>query len=223
MKRLTSIIISTVLLVGCNVNEPPMYGRDARAFLQAQGVDAAIAEKLAKHETLTEAEVVTLQGYENIAVKHLLGANLGTPPELLSTLAKHPHFEVRTGVASNPKTPLADLLSLRVPGRYDTVNAVLSGNPMLPQTLLREMYNTGEAGVLGLASNPNLPEDLMRAIDKKGGELEHATLARNPKLPRDLLDKYLADKREVVRVHAQINAQIDPRGKRTQDDMLGGR
>jgi len=62
----------------------------------------------------------------------------------------------------------------------------------------------------------------MRTIDKKGGELEHATLARNPKLPRDLLDKYLADKREVVRVHAQINAQIDHRGKRTQDDMLGG-
>jgi hypothetical protein len=62
----------------------------------------------------------------------------------------------------------------------------------------------------------------MRTIDKKGGELEHATLARNPKLPRDLLDKYLADKREVVRLHAQINPQIDPRGKRTQDDMLGG-
>ena len=222
MKRMTSIIISALLLVGCNVNEPPMYGRDARAFLQAQGVDAAIASKLAKQDTLTEAEVVMLQGYENIAVKHLLGANLGTPPELLATLAKHPNFEVRTGVASNPKTPLADLLSLRVPGRYDTVNAVLSGNPMLPQKLLREMYNTGEAGVLGLASNPNLPEDLMRAIDKKGGELEHATLARNPKLPRGLLDKYLADKREVVRIHAQINAQIDPRGKRTQDDMLGG-
>jgi len=60
MKQLTSIIISTLLLVGCN--EPPMYGRDSRAFLQAQGVDPAIAKKLAKHETLTEAEVVIVQG-----------------------------------------------------------------------------------------------------------------------------------------------------------------
>jgi len=165
---------------------------------------------------------VILQGYENIAVKHLLGANLGTPPELLAELATHPDSEVRTGVASNPKTPLAVLLSLRTPGRYTTVNTWLSGNPMLPQKLLREMYNTGEAGILDLAMNPNLPEDLMRAIDKKGDWLAHSKLASNPKLPRDLLDKYLADKREVVRVHAQINAQIDHRGKRTQDDMLGG-
>lgn len=220
MKRLISIIISTLLLAGCNA--PPMYEGNARAFLQAQGVDAALSKRLSKHETLTEAEVVILQGYENIAVKHLLGANLGTPPELLAELATHPDSEVRTGVASNPKTPLAVLLSLRTPGRYTTVNTWLSGNPMLPQKLLREMYNTGEAGMLELATNPNLPEDLMRAIDENGDWLAHSQLARNPKLPRDLLDKYLADKNEAVRGSAQSNAQTDPRYKRAEDDMLGG-
>lgn len=220
MTRLLSISISTLLLAGCNA--PPMYEGNARAFLQAQGVDAALSEKLSRHETLTEAEVVMLQGYENIAVKHLLGANLGTPPELLAELARHPDFEVRTGVASNPKTPMAVLLSLRTPGRYTTLNGALSGNPMLPQKLLREMYNAGEAEVLDLATNPNLPEDLMRAIDKKGDWLAHSQLASNPKLPRDLLDKYLADKNEAVRGRAQSNAQTDPRYKRAEDDMLGG-
>ena len=84
------------------------------------------------------------------------------------------------------------------------------------------MYDTGEAGVLELARNPNLPEDLMRAIDKNGDWLAHAQLARNPKLPRDLQDKYLADTNEAVRGSAQSNAQTDPRYKRAEDDMLGG-
>ena len=62
--------------------------------------------KLTRHKVLTAAEVARLQDFDNIAVKHLLGTNLGTPAELLGTLAKHSNFEVRTGVASNPKTPL---------------------------------------------------------------------------------------------------------------------
>ena len=220
---LQAIVISlALLLTGCTLNAPPMYGRDAREFLRNQGVEAALIEKLTNYEILTGADVAQLQGYDNVAVKHLLGANLGTPPELLTALANHPNFEVRTGVAANPKTPMAVLLSLRVPRRYDTVNLALSSNPMLPQKLLREMYNTGEADVYGLARNPNLPEDLMRAIDKKGDWLAHSALARNPSLPRDLLDKYLASDTPAVRAGAGSNAQINPRYKRPQDDMLGG-
>ena len=209
-----------VLLSGCPMNTPSTYPRDARLYLQSHGVEAGLITKLTRHETLTATEVARLQDFDNVAVQHLLGANLGTPAALLATLAKHPNFEVRTGVASNPKAPLAVLLSLRVPGRYETVNNVLSGNPMLPQKVLREMYRTGEAGVLGLASNPNLPEDMMRAIDKEGDALAHSTLARNPKLPRDLLEKYLADK--TLRNSALANPQIDPRYRRPQDEMLGG-
>ena len=220
---LQAIVVSLVLLLtGCTLNAPPMYERNAGEFLQAQGVEAALIEKLTNHEILTGAEVAQLQGYDNVAVQHLLGVNLSTPPELLTALANHPDFEVRTGVAANPKTPMAALLSLRVPGRYETVNSALSSNPMLPQKLLREMYNTGEAGVYGLASNPNLPEDLMRAIDKRGDWLAQSTLASNPHLPRDLLDKYLASDTPAVRGSARGNAQFDPRYKRPQDDMLGG-
>lgn len=222
MRRSVIVVSIALLLAGCPVNTPPMYSREAREFLQAQGIEAALIRKLTDYEILTSVEVVRLQGYDNVAVKHLLGANLGTPPKLLVTLAAHPSFEVRSGVASNPRAPLALLLSLRVPGRYDTVNLALSRNPMLPQNLLREMYNTGEAGVLGLAMNPNLPEDLMRAIDKASDWLAQATLARNPKLPRDLLDKYLADDRPAIRNSAQVNAQINPRYKRPHDEMLGG-
>ena len=221
---LQAIVVSlALLLTGCPLNTPPMYGRDAREFLQAQGVEAALIEKLTKYEILTGADVAQLQGYDDVAVKHLLGENLGTPPELLTALANHPNFEVRTGVAANPKTPMAVLLSLRVPRRYDTVNLALSSNPMLPQKLLREMYNTGEADVYGLARNPNLPEDLMRAIDKKGDWLAHSALATNPRLPRDLLDKYLASGDPGVRAGAESYAQINPRyNKRPQDNMLGG-
>ncbi len=220
---LQAIVVSlALLLTGCTFNAPPMYERNAREFLQAQGVEAGLIEKLTSHAILTGAEVAQLQGYDNVGVQHLIGENLGTPRELLAALANHPDFEVRTGVAANPKTPMAVLLSLRVPRRYDTVNWALSSNPMLPQKLLREIYNTGEADVYGLASNPNLPEDLMRAIDNKGDWLAQSTLARNPHLPRDLLDKYLASDTPAVRGGAQSNAQIDPRYKRPQDDMLGG-
>jgi hypothetical protein len=214
--------VALLLLTGCLSNAPPMYGRDARQFLQAQGVEAELIDRLTRHETLTAEEVAGLAGYENIAVKHLLGANLGAPPEFLAELARHPHLEVRTGVASNPRAPMEVLLSLRVPGRYDTVNLALSGNPMLPQSLLREIYENGEAGLLGLARNPNLPEDLMYAIDRRGDSLELAHLARNPRLPRDLLDKYLADNRPEIRNAAQVNAQLDPRYRRPHDEMLGG-
>lgn len=220
MKRLIIIVSVALLILGCNA--PPMYEKNAREFLLAQGVEAELVEKVANYKVLTPDEVLRLQVYENVAVKHLLGSNLGTHPELLTALAKHPNFEVRTGVASNPKTPMTVLLSLRSPRRYTTVNAALSGNPMLPQKLLREMYNNGETSSVSLASNPNLPEDMMRAIDKAGGYIEIPTLARNPKLPRDLLDKYLADKSEMVRGSAQSNAQINPRYKRPEDDMLGG-
>ena len=221
MRRLIVIVSVALLVPGCNA--PPMYESNAREFLRAQGVEAELVEKLSNYTALTPDEVLRLQVYENVAVKHLLGSNLGTDPELLTALAKHPDLEVRTGVASNPKAPMTVLLSLRSPGRYTTVNAVLSGNPMLPQTLLREMYSNGETTSVSLASNPNLPEDMMRAIDKAGGYLEIPTLARNPALPRDLLDKYLADQSEMVRGSAQSNPQINPRYKRPQDDMLGGR
>lgn len=222
MIRIAILLSVAWLLSGCIVNTPPTYERDAREFLLAQGIDVTLINKLTNHEILTAAEAEHLQVYDNVAVKHLLGANLGTPQELLLTLAKHPNFEVRTGVAINPNVPLPVLLSLRVAGRYDTVNLALSRNPMLPQKLLREIYNTGEAGVNGLAENPNLPEDLMRAIDKRGDWLARATLARNPKLPRDLLDKYLADNNLSIRNNARANSQINPRYKRPQDEMLGG-
>jgi hypothetical protein len=87
---------------------------------------------------------------------------------------------------------------------------------------MRVMHGTGEAGILGLAANPNLPEDLMRAIDKTGDSLAHSTLARNARLPRDLLDKYLADEDQPTRNAARVNVQIDPRYARPEDAMLGG-
>jgi hypothetical protein len=225
MKQLMIIVSVALLIVGCTANAPPMYENDARKFLRDQGVEADLIKKLTSYnDILTDSEVERLQYYENVAVKHLLGRNLGTPPELLAALAKHPHFEVRTGVASNPKTPLPVLLSLRVKGRYDTVNTALATNPMLPQSVLREMYNAKEGSEDRFAENPNLPEDLIRAIDKNAGflNMNRTYLASNPKLPRDLLDKYLADKDEVVRAHARSNPQINPDYKNPRDDMLGG-
>jgi hypothetical protein len=220
--RRLSIFTIAFLLAGCPVNSPPLYERDAREFLRERGVAEELITRLTDRGALSADEVVSLLDYDSVAVKHLLGNNLSTPPEVLSMLAANPHFEVRTGVAGNPKTPLPVLLSLRVPGRYDTVNLALSANPMLPQQLLREIHASGEAGVLGLAKNPNLPEDLMREIDSSGDWLAHATLARNPGLPRDLLEKYRVDGNPAVRNSAKVNAQLDPRYRRPQDEMLGG-
>lgn len=201
------LLIFVFLLAGAGCNAPPLYEKHAREFLQQQGVSAEIISRLTQRKRLAPAEVQQLAQYENVAVLHLLGANAGTPPAIISRLAGHRNFEVRTGIAVNPNTPLELLLSLREPGKYTTLNDMLARNPQLSPALLQEMYKNGETGFVSLGLNPNCPPEIMREIARKGNEIDRAWLARNPNLPPDLVQQLAQDESKLVRdyLHSSPN------------------
>ena len=194
------------LFAGCN--EPPLYEKHAREFLRTQGISNDIIEKLTARQPLEPDVAEQLLRYENVGVLHLLAANPGTPQAIIDRLARHKNFEVRTGVASNPNVSLDLLLSLRTPGKYTTVNAVIARNPRLPQAIIWEMHKNGEAGYLYFGMNPNCPADLMREIGAKGDWLARGWLAQNPNLPEDVVQKLARDKREDVRMRLTFNPNL---------------
>ena len=200
------LLLLLALLAGCN--EPPQYAEHAREFLRAQGISSDIIEKLTTRQPLEPAEAEQLSRYENVGVLHLLGENPGTPQAIIDRLARHENFEVRTGVASNPNLPLDLLLSLRTPGKYTTVNAVVARNPRLPQAVIWEMHKNGEAGYLYFAMNPSCPRELMREIAAKGDSLARGYLAENPNIPDDILQGLAQDKDEDVRMRVTFNRNL---------------
>lgn len=78
------ILVFTSLLASIGCNAPPLYEKNAREFLQQQGVSAEIISRLTQRKRLVPAEVEQLAQYENIAVLHLLGANAGTPQAIIN-------------------------------------------------------------------------------------------------------------------------------------------
>lgn len=211
MKRIKPnlLILTLVVLLGSfGCNAPPLYEKHAREFLQQQGVSAEIISKLTQRKRLELAEAQQLAQYDNIAVLHLLGENAGTPPAIISQLAGHKNFEVRTGIAVNPNTPIELLLSLREPGKYTTLNDTLARNPQLSTAVLRDMYKNGETGYVSLSLNPNCPPDIMREIARKGNEIDRAWLAKNPNLPPDLVKQLAQDESKLVRDYLQSNPNV---------------
>jgi hypothetical protein len=201
--RLGVLLLLIATLFGCN--EPPLYEKNAREFLQKQGASRDIIHKLTKRQPLDAGTAEQLSRYENVAVLHLLGGNPGTPLTVIDKLVRHNNFEVRTGVADNPNTPLEFLIGLRTPGRYTTVNDVLARNPRLPQAVLWEMYRNGEASIVSIGLNPTCPPELMRKFAVEGNEIDRAWLARNPNLPEDVAQKLSQDKSQLVRTYLEMN------------------
>lgn len=200
------VAVALVLLQACN--EPPLYETRARNFLEGNDVPEATIERLVRRQPLSDAEVEQMASYRKvIPVLHLLGANPATPELMMRQLAEHPSFEVRTGVAGNPKAPLDLLLSLRVPGKYHTVNHYLARNPAMPHDMLMNMYRAGEATELGFAMNPNCPPELMPSLAASEHELTRYWLARNPGLPETLRRSLLQDDSERVREAAQAGLE----------------
>ncbi len=200
-----------VTLAACNA--PPLYEKRAREFLAKQGVSSSVIARLEERRPPTADEAAALTQYDNIAVLHLVGNNPGTPRPLLERLSKHHNFEVRTGVAYNPTTPLDLLLPLRTPGQYTTVNEHLARNPQIPQEILWEMYRNGEAQRISLGMNPNCPREIMVEIVTSGNEGERTWLAANPNLPPELMDRLEKDPSELVRKFLAQNPTYKRRAK----------
>lgn len=206
MRNSIAGFLLSLCLVACNA--PPLYGKNAEEFLGQQGESAELVAALIRHKPIGAADAQRLAAYENIAVKHLVGANPGTPVGLLEQLARHKNFEVRTGVAVNQKTPLDTLLGMRTPGKYTTVNSMLARNPKIPADVLWEMQRGGEAGLLSLGLNPSSPPDLLRIVAKQGTALDRTWLATNPSLPEDVMLALAQDPDELVRKYLAGNRNL---------------
>ena len=212
-RKMNLLRISSVMcflaVVGCN--EPPLYQTRARAFLEEQKIDEDVIERLVEIGPLTEEEAQKLYHSSHIAVLHLLGSNPSITESLIETLAQHPSVDVRTGVASNPSTPVQLLLSFRTPGRYTTVNDYVARNPGIPEEILWEMHANGEASYASLALNPSCPLELMERIAEEGNETDRAWLATNPNLPKEIMLQLEKDDSEVVRNYLRTNPTYNRR------------
>jgi hypothetical protein len=203
MKVVAAVLCLAALLVaGCNA--PPGYSKTAEKILGEQGYSPDFIKQLTWHRPLPEAELRQLAAIDNIAVLHLVGANPNTPPDLLETLAKHPSFEVHTGVVSNPNAPLELLMGMRTEGKYSTVNATMSRNAQIPAPILQEMWDQGEVADWGIASNPNCPSGILEEILDGSTDTALAAMARNPKLSDAMIERLDAQS-EMVRYNLSSN------------------
>lgn len=190
------IFILATILQACNA--PPLYEKYAEEYLGQRGIPKPVITRLVERAQLSGEEAAMLSRFDSRAVKHLLASNPSIPESLILTLAKHPDEEVRWGVAYNPSSPVATLLSLRTPGQYSTMNEYLARNPRLPLDVLIAMYRGKEANKVGFAMNPNCPPELMREIAESGTDLDRTWLAANPSLPPDLIARLARDSSENV-------------------------
>lgn len=204
------VVLLFLLMTGCN--EPPLYRKHASEFLREQGVPGDVIDKLTTMQPLEPEMAERLSWYERESVLHLVGANPGTPISVIERLARHPSFEVRTGVASHANIPLELLLEMRTVGEYTTVNSVIASHPRLPHAVIWEMLENGEAGYDSFARNPNCPTELMRQMVAKSdwrttGDPK-GELAQNPNAPEDVLRALAADKSEFVRMRLTFNSSL---------------
>lgn len=178
--------LCVVLLLGAcdfTVNTPPMYESRAREFLTERNVSASTILKLEERSPLEASEVVLLARFDDVPTLFLLGCNPSTSPEILRRLVQHPVEDVRWGASTNPNTPMELVLQLRTRGKYSTANGYVARNPALPESVIREMFNTKEAAWVDIAMNPSCPVDLMQEIIEKGTDFDRTWLAWNRNLP----------------------------------------
>lgn len=195
-------LLSLILLVGCN--SYPAYRSRARDYLMQRNVSSVTIQRLVNYQPLNRDETDLLGKCYYVPVLHLLGANPGTPPDVLAVLATNTNVEIRTGVAGNRSTPLSVLLSLRSLHEYSTVNNYLARNAAIPPAILEEMHANGEADLGEFGFNENCPRSIMEEIVSRGSEIDKAGLAMNPSLPRDLMER-LDKESELVRSHLRRN------------------
>ncbi len=195
--------LALALLVACDAAPPTTVSTHpppvAHTEATSAGTPLTIHQKLERRVPLTPAEVDSLRGVSAEPTLVRLLTNPGTPPEMLRSFAVHPTDAVRIAVASNPRTPVDVLVSLRAAGVGQPINRALAMNPSTPVDLLRDMRAKGEAGDVSLASNPSLPVDLMEDAHRRGDELVRLNLARNPATPKRLLDTLAQDESPAVR------------------------
>ncbi|NNE04145.1 MAG: hypothetical protein HKO64_10470 [Xanthomonadales bacterium] len=206
MRKSILFFLLALCLAACNA--PPLYGKNAEEFLKQKGEPAELIEALKRRRPIEESDAQRLAAYGNVAVKHLVGANPGTPVSLLVALSRHEDSEVRTGVAVNENTPLDALLSMRTRGVYTTVNSMLARNPKIPVEILWEMQRFQEASLLDLGLNPASPPDLLRTVAKKGTSLDRTWLATNPSIPEDVMLDLAQDPDELVRQYLARNRNL---------------
>jgi hypothetical protein len=187
LARSASVMLAVFLCASCTPNSPPMYHSRAKAFLEAKGVAPDVVAKIFDERPLADDEARALSAFDDAATLHLLGANPGTPADLVATLAMHRSEEVRWGAATHPKLPPATMVALRTSGKYSTMNDYLARNPALPTQVIREMYWGKQALPASVAMNPSCPMDIVSDILENQPEHVRVWLAWNRGLDSETL------------------------------------
>ena len=107
----------------------------------------------------------------------------------------------------NPNVPLEMLTSFMEGPDHDAWKAEMLQNPSMPAHILHHWFDTADRGsgfLYYLLKNPNLPEDLMMKIAKKGSADTRADLAGNPGVTDAILQMLAKDRAAKVRDVANI-------------------
>ncbi|MEZ4703239.1 MAG: hypothetical protein R2834_23120 [Rhodothermales bacterium] len=184
MRYAATLLLLSASMLACN--EPPLYATRAEDALRARGMSPTLIEHFIDRHPLEPDEARELAGVDDAAVLHLLGANVGTPEDILRTLAAHPDPEVRSGVASNPAAPVELLVALREQGHRSVYHG-LAGNAGMPAEVLRALFDDEAAAWSAFASNPALPDDLKLLIAREGDAQALYAMSLNPQLAPEVL------------------------------------
>ncbi len=107
----------------------------------------------------------------------------------------------------NPNVPLETLTRFMEGPDHDAWKAEMLQNPSMPAHILHQWFDTGDkaSGFMHyLLRNPNLPEDLMMKIAKKGPAEARADLSGNPGVTDAILQMLAKDRAARVRDFANI-------------------
>lgn len=125
----------------------------------------------------------------------IIADNTNTPERVLISLYEYKNEKINIGLARNPKTPPFILSNFVENGSLYTKKLAIS-NPNTPSDVLIKYYNEYEDGIWKqyyLATNPNLPMELLIELSKDENIYVRCGVAGNPSTPIDILIAYAKD------------------------------
>ena len=161
--------------------------------------------------------------FDDPEVREAIAGNPKTPPE---TLIKMSEFETHymgtpRSLTRNPSSPvkvLTNMYEKALSGQQGWLkSSVFSGlaqNPLTPTKIINDIAATATkassdpALKFNLASNSNLPVELIEKYSNDKDSRIRAFLARNPATPSELVEKLALDEDSRVRVYAILNPKI---------------
>ena len=136
-----------------------------------------------------------------------------TTPEVLEKLAYEDDVKIKAAIAANPSAPVAVLRNFKERSLLPEILASLATNPNLPQDIITDFINKGtDKTKASLASNESLTEEKFKSLYNSTNHDEtEMALAENPKTPIEILQK-LANNGINAKIKHQASTALKTRG-----------